>query len=228
MTEKKHILVVEDEVDLANLVKDYLQASEFTAEIFHSGIAVTDYVKAHTVDLILLDIQLPGKNGLDLCREIREFSNVPIFFITARIEEVDRLLGLELGADDYICKPFSPREVVARAKSLFRRLSPPATQDLDIQLDEERLILNLNGHKIELTKVEAALFNLLFASPGKIYSRSKIVDSIYSDYRIVSDRTVDSHIKKLRKKIAAVFDEKELIISIYGAGYKFEPTDKER
>ncbi len=226
---KKHILIVEDEPDLASLIQDYLVASNYSNHIISRGGHVIDYIKQQPVDLILLDVQLPEVNGFDLCKEIRGMSNVPIIFITARVEEVDRLLGLELGGDDYLCKPFSPKELIARIKTILRRINIQKTnshQESHIVLDEERLTLQIYTNEIELTKTEANLFKLLFDAPGKIFSREKILDSIYTDYRVVSNRTVDSHIKKLRKKIHEAYPEKELILSIYGVGYKFEnPTD---
>ena len=224
----KHILIVEDQIDLASLIQDYLMASDYTSEIISRGGQVLQYIQNHHVDLLLLDVQLPEINGFELCKQIRETSDLPIIFITARVEEVDRLLGLELGGDDYLCKPFSPKELIARIKTILRRISiqshhVAAEETKGIILDEDRLILSIFSSKIELTKTEANLFKLLFDSPGKIFSREKILDSIYSDYRVVSNRTVDSHIKKLRKKIYEAYPKKELILSIYGVGYKFEP-----
>jgi two-component system response regulator BaeR len=174
--------------------------------------------------LILLDLMLPGRNGIDICKDIRLFSNVPIIMVTARIEEIDRLLGLELGADDYICKPFSPREVVARVKAVLRRSAngQPSADSTLLQLDAERLQARLHGHDLDLTVVEFKLLSFLFANPGRIYDRIKLMDHIYPDRRIVSDRTIDSHIKNLRKKISEVSPETELIHSVYGAGYKYD------
>jgi len=146
---------------------------------------------------------------------------VPIIMITARIEEIDRLLGLELGADDYICKPFSPREVVARVKAVLRRTGSGRNMQ-GLFLDESRYRAKLNGQDLELTAVEFKLLHFLAANPGRIYGRQQLMDRIYLDQRSVADRTIDSHIKKLRKKMGAVSGGEELIHSVYGVGYKFE------
>jgi two-component system, OmpR family, response regulator BaeR len=216
------ILIVEDEEKLAALLADYLRQAGFDSVCISDGLAVLPQVRDRLPDLILLDLMLPGRGGLDICKEIRTFSEVPIIMITARIEEIDRLLGLELGADDYICKPFSPREVVARVKTVLRRTSDhQALPASALTLDPEKFQAVLHGQELELTAVEFKLLHFLFQHPGRIYSRSQLMDRIYSDQRIVSDRTIDSHIKKLRKKIAIAAPE-ELIHSIYGVGYKYE------
>ena len=218
-----HVLIVEDEADLAHLLADYVSASGFTFKIFHSGEHVIEYCQEHTPDLMLLDIQLPVLNGFEICKELRTFSDLPVVFITSRVDESERLKGLELGADDYICKPFSPKEVVARIKAILRRANKSTVEHQhNIFLDEDKLLLSIYSNKVELTKTEANLFSLLYNEPGKIFGREQIVDKIYSDYRVVSNRTVDSHIKKLRKKIVDAYPEKELIVSIYGVGYKYE------
>lgn len=216
------VLIVEDEPKLAGLLKDYLTQAGFSAEIVENGLEVVPRVRGEEPDLILLDLMLPGKDGLDVCKEIRSFSSVPIVMVTARIEEIDRLLGLELGADDYICKPFSPREVVARVKAVLRRTVNSSLQSSGLSLDAARYKAMLNGQDLDLTAVEFNLLNFLAAHPGRIYSRSQLMDHIYFDQRTVEDRTIDSHIKKLRKKIAVAIPEKEYIHSVYGVGYKFE------
>jgi len=219
----RSILIVEDEPKLAELLKDYLAQAGFQPKIIVDGLAVVPWVREEHPDLILLDLMLPGKAGMDICKEIRTFSSVPIIMVTARIEEIDRLLGLELGADDYVCKPFSPREVVARVKSVLRRTGGQATiQAPDLVLDESRYLATFRGKNLDLTAVEFQLLNFLAANPGRIYSRSHLMDRIYPDRRVVSDRTIDSHIKKLRKKITDVAPDAEIIHSVYGVGYKFE------
>ena len=163
---------------------------------------------------------------MELCREIREFSMLPIIMVTARVEEIDRLLGLELGADDYICKPFSPREVVARVKAVLRRTETAGTQmDTGLSLDESRILAQWHGKDMNLTAVEFHLLSILASEPGRIFSRGQLMNRIYPDHRIVSDRTIDSHIKKLRKKIDAVAAGQELIHSVYGVGYKYEASN---
>jgi len=217
------ILIVEDERKLAALLSDYLKQSGFTAYCLESGQAAVPWVRENCPDLILLDLMLPGRDGLDICRDIRTFSSIPIIMVTARIEEIDRLLGLELGADDYICKPFSPREVVARVRAVLRRGGGGQTiRASGLVLDESRYQATLAGRQLDLTAVEFKLLKFLAANPGRIYGRQKLMDRIYPDQRVVSDRTIDSHIKKLRKKITAVAAGEEFIHSVYGVGYKFE------
>ena len=216
------ILIVEDEVKLAAVVAEYLCQAGFETHCLGDGLAVVPWVRERQPQLILLDLMLPGKGGLDICREIRGFSSTPIIMTTARVEEIDRLLGLEIGADDYICKPFSPREVVARVKAVLRRNGALQPSTTGIILDETRYQATLQGHKLDLTAVEFKLLQFLAANPGRIYGRETLMDHIYSDDRIVADRTIDSHIKKLRKKLAAVNPRQELIHSVYGVGYKFE------
>lgn len=216
------ILIVEDEPKLAALLEDYLRQASFAVARLDHGLAVIPWVREHAPDLILLDLMLPGKDGLEICKEIRAFSPVPIIMITARVEEIDRLLGLELGADDYICKPFSPREVVARVKAVLRRGGGRPAPATGLVLDESRYKATLHGKALDLTAVEFNLLQILSARPGRIYSRSQLMDGIYVDQRVVNDRTIDSHIKKLRRKIAAVAPDQELIHSVYGVGYKYE------
>jgi two-component system, OmpR family, response regulator BaeR len=219
-----NILVVEDETKLADLLCDYLRASGFEPASLGNGTEVVPWIRTHKPDLVLLDLMLPGRDGVEVCKDIRLFSRVPIIMVTARIEEIDRLLGLELGADDYICKPFSPREVIARVKAVLRRTQDGKTiQAPGLALDEQRYRATLNGHDLDLTTVEFKLLLFLVANAGRIYGRQQLMDRIYPDERIVSDRTIDSHIKKLRRKIEAADPEAKLIHSVYGVGYKFEP-----
>jgi two-component system response regulator BaeR len=217
------ILVVEDEPKLASVLSDYLRASGFEPSCLENGAEVVPFVREHKPDLVLLDLMLPGRDGIEVCKDIRTFSRVPIIMITARIEEIDRLLGLELGADDYICKPFSPREVIARVKAVLRRTHDGQTMQVrGLVLDGHRYRAALHGHDLELTAVEFKLLQFLASNPGRIYVRQQLMDKIYPDERIVSDRTIDSHIKKLRRKIEAVAPEERLIHAVYGVGYKFE------
>ena len=220
------ILIVEDEPKLASLESDYLIQSGYKTTIIANGLEVVPFVKATPPDLILLDLMLPGKDGMDICKEVRQFSNIPIIMITARVEEIDRLLGLELGADDYICKPFSPREVVARVKAVLRRFQPQnpnqAIETVLVSLDEDRYKALVNNIEVSLTAVEFQLLSKLLSEPGRIYSREQLMDHIYNDHRVVSDRTIDSHIKKIRKKVSEALPDQDLIHSVYGVGYKFE------
>ncbi|MBB1272856.1 response regulator [Psychromonas sp. SR45-3] len=215
------ILIVEDEIKLANLLADYFKLTEYQPQQIHHGDQVVSWVKANQPTVILLDIMLPGKDGITLCKEIRQFSNVPILMVTAKVDEVDRLLGLDLGADDYICKPFSPKEVVARVKAVLRRgqLNNVAIEP-DLKLDQERLVVSFNHLEIALTSVEFQLLKPLANKPGRIFTREQLMQSMYSDDRIVNNRTIDSHIKKLRKKLADISQGQDLIQSVYGAGYR--------
>ncbi|WP_413664334.1 response regulator [Microbulbifer sp. CNSA002] len=218
------ILIVEDETELAHLLLDYLHAADYQAEIISDGNQVIPKVETMKPDLILLDLMLPGRHGMEICEEIRQKGNdVPIIIMTAQIEEPDRLRGLESGADDYVCKPYSPRELVARVKAVLRRRPQKGeVGNGGIELDRNTGQLRIGGKDANLTALEFHLFDLLYSEPGRIFSREQIMDRIYSDYRVISDRTIDSHIKKVRKKISVLMPEKELIHSVYGAGYKFE------
>ena len=218
------VLVVEDEPKLAALLADYLRGAGYRSDTLGDGLQVVPWVRAHGPDLVLLDLMLPGRDGLEVCRELRTFSAVPVIMVTARVEEIDRLLGLELGADDYVCKPFSPREVVARVKAVLRRLQPPAEHEPGggLHLDPERLRVTLGGAAVTLTAVEFHLLETLASHPGRIWSREQLMDRIYPDRRVVSDRTIDSHVKKLRRRLTALDPEGELVRSVYGVGYKLE------
>jgi two-component system response regulator BaeR len=220
----ERILIVEDEEKLASLLRDYLVQEGFAVSVLHRGDHVEAYVREYPLDLVLLDLMLPGKSGLEVCKALRARNpEVPIIMVTARVDEIDRLLGLELGADDYICKPFSPREVVARAKAVLRRARRGAApQDSGLVLDDAGFKASLAGKDLGLTAVEYQLLKVLAAHPGRIFTRDQLRDAMYRDERVVSDRTVDSHIKKIRRKIAAVLPDRELIHSLYGVGYKYE------
>jgi len=217
------ILIIEDEEQSAGVLADYLRLENYQTHLLTDGLPAVSWVRDHKPALILLDLMLPGKGGLDICKEIRSFSSVPIIMTTARVEEIDRLLGLELGADDYICKPYSPREVVARVKTVLRRVANVSTPlDTGLKLDESCYRATLNGHDLHLTAAEFRLLNYLAAHPGRVYNRQQLLNNIYQDERALNDRAIDNYIKNLRKKISAVNKDCELIHSVYGAGYKFE------
>jgi len=217
------ILIVEDESKLAALLRDYLVQEGFEVSMLHRGDEVEPWMAEHDVDLVLLDLMLPGKNGLDVCRALRARGDVAIVMVTARVEEIDRLLGLELGADDYICKPFSPREVVARVKAILRRAKRGGRPtEAGVKLDDDGHRATVGGRDLNLTAVEFQLLKVLVSHPGRIYTRDQLMDAMYRDERVVADRTVDSHIKKIRRKIAAVLPDREIVHSVYGLGYKYE------
>lgn len=220
------ILIVEDETKLAEVVRDYLHRDGYDTWLCHNGDEVLPWLADHRPDLILLDLMLPGTDGLTLCREIRKRQATPIIMTTARVEEIDRLLGLELGADDYVCKPYSPREVVARVKAVLRRagLNQGQTQPEapSLELPESANEVRYGERRVELTALEARLLAELMRHPGRIHSRDQLMDAIYPDRRLVSDRTIDSHIKNLRRKLHLLAPEEEFVRSVYGAGYKYE------
>jgi len=218
------ILIVEDEPKLAALVGDYLRAGGYASSWVADGRDAVAAVRTGQPDLVLLDLMLPGRDGLDICRELRSFSDVPIIMLTARVEEIDRLLGLELGADDYICKPFSPREVVARVKAILRRVRGGTEQAsaVALRIDEATHSAVFHGVMLELTPVEFRLLKTLAANPGRVFSRDHLLDNLYLDHRVVTDRTVDSHIKNLRRKLEQAAPGQDPIRSIYGVGYKLE------
>lgn len=223
----KTVLIVEDEIPLADVLEEYLQASAFAVERIDDGNAVVPRVRSSPPDLILLDLMLPGRDGFEICRELREFTTVPIIMVTARIEEIDRLLGLELGADDYVCKPFAPREVVARVKAQLRRvemLRNPVEADLQhgFHLNGDRYEACMGDKALRLTPVEYRLLETLCRQPGRIFSRASLIDNLYDDHRVVTERTVDTHVKNLRKKLAGEFSGQQFIQSVYGVGYRFE------
>jgi two-component system response regulator BaeR len=216
-----HILIVEDQPKLASLLHDYLVAAGYQAQCLSNGLDVVPAVRADKPSLILLDIMLPGRDGLEVCRDLRSFSDVPIVLITARIEESDRLQGLDLGADDYICKPFSPREVVARVKAILRR-GPLIEEEVKaprLIVDPDHFRATLDGIDLGLTPVEMRLLHTLANAPGRVFSRDQLMDKLYFDHRVVTDRTVDSHIKNLRRKLDLVSSDEEIVQSIYGVGY---------
>jgi two-component system response regulator BaeR len=226
----RYILVVEDEEKIASLLCDYLKAAGFRTSVQHSGNRVFSQIEKDPPDLILLDIMLPGKDGMELCREIRQVSNVPIIMVTARVEEIDRLLGLELGADDYICKPFSPREVVARVKAVFRRMhAQNGGHHLvagSISLDDETHQVKIDNQMLNLTPNEFSLLKIMMSRPNRVFSRSELISRVQGYDFEGYDRTIDSHIKNLRKKIAQQLPGQDIISTVYGIGYKFKtPTN---
>lgn len=232
MPDAASILVVEDEADIQGLLRDYLQHAGMQVTLDSDGAAALERLKAagaNDFDVVILDIMLPTLDGLAVCQQLREFSHVPVIFLTARHDEIDRLLGLRLGADDYICKPFSPREVVARVEAVVRRhrwqQGATAQPNTGLQLDTDSYTVRLNGQPIDLTPVEFRLLHRLQQQPGRVFRRDQLVQAAYDDYRVVSDRTIDSHIKNLRIKLQQVAPELQLIHSVYGVGYRFEwPT----
>lgn len=219
-----HVLIVEDEPRLATILGDYLAAAGYTHHWVAEGTQAIPAFLAERPDVVLLDLMLPGRDGVDICRELRRNHATPIIMVTARAEEVDRLLGLEIGADDYICKPFSPREVVARVNAVLRRhRHDPRLDSTDtLSIDEDACRASVHGHVLDLTPVEFRLLNLLYGSQGRVFSRDQLLDGLYDDHRVVADRTVDSHLKNLRRKLVEAGGSEDWIKSIYGVGYRME------
>ena len=217
------ILIVEDEPRLASVLGDYLKAAGFRTEWIADGAQVLDaYIQRHH-DLILLDLMLPHRSGVDICRDLRARSEVPIIMVTARVDEVDRLLGLQVGADDYVCKPFSPKEVVARVIAVLRRYRhSPAQMAHVLEIDEANFAASFHGKSLDLTPVEFRLLSTLASPPLRVWSRDQLMNRLYPDHRVVVDRTIDSHIKNLRRKLLEAGSEDEPIRSVYGVGYRLE------
>ena len=221
----KHVLIVEDEKKLADIMIAYLNKEQFRVTHYESGSGVSDWVKNNQPNIILLDLMLPDVNGKNLCKEIRQFSTVPIIMVTAMIDEIDRLIGLELGADDYVCKPFSPKEVVARVKAVLRRSEGDFNQGEiydAFEVNDETYSIKLHGDRLDLTPVEFRLLKMFIQSPGRVFNRDQILDNIFEDGRIVLDRTVDTHVKNLRHKLKTASPEHDYVRSVYGIGYSFE------
>jgi two-component system response regulator BaeR len=218
------VLIAEDEPKIARLLADYLAQAGHEALSVGEGDRVLASVAAERPDLLLLDIMLPGMDGLSILRELRRDSALPVIMLTARVEEIDRLLGLELGADDYICKPFSPREVVARVRALLRRAVPNAPAN-PFTVDEQARRVFYLGRPVPHTTTEYRLLHALITHPGRIYSRDRLLDLMHDDLRDVTDRVVDSHIRNLRRKLEDMAPGQAFIHSVYGAGYRFEMAE---
>ncbi|GAB3391533.1 two-component system response regulator BaeR [Massilia agri] len=213
------VMIVEDEPELAQLVADYARAAGYAPEVFGDGAAALAAIRQDAPALVVLDLMLPGLDGLSLCRAVREFSGVPVVMVTARVEEIDRLLGLEVGADDYLCKPFSPRELMARIKAILRRAGAAAPARV-LAIDEAARRIHVHGRQLDLTPSEFAILAALARRPGQVFSRAQLLDVARADSLEATDRAVDSHIKNLRRKIEAVAPGLEAIRSIYGLGYR--------
>lgn len=230
MSTMSTILVVEDEESVRELVRMYLENEGFRVETASDGEEALNKVKASTPDLIILDIMLPKFDGWTVCREVKKTSNVPIIMLSARTEEFDRVLGLELGADDYIPKPFSPREMVARVRAVLRRTSasPEATgrvityRDLTIDRDANRVVVR--DKEVAMTPREFDLLWFLACHPGRVYSREQLLEEVWGYEYLGDGRTVDTHIKRLREKLHAD-GEVTYIKTVWGRGYKFEASE---
>ena len=228
MTATRRILVVEDDATIADMLDNYLRAQGWETCLIANGLQVEPEVRRLEPSAVLLDVMLPGREGTDVCRDLRAFSAVPIIMVTARVDEIDRLLGLEIGADDYICKPFSPREVVARLKALLRRAEgrlATSTPSHGFQIDEAGQRIAWQEHWLPLTPIEFRLLRQLVQRPGHVFSRNRLLECVHDPMHESTDRAVDSHVKNLRRKIAKVRPQGSAIVSVYGLGYRFDPDD---
>ncbi len=220
----KTVLVIDDEPKIVDICRDYLQAAGFNVLQAIDGLSGLVTARQAHPDLIVLDLMLPGMDGLDLCRELRRASDVPIIMLTARVEEADKLIGLELGADDYITKPFSPRELVARVRTLLRRTSGSSTTELiyanDLILDRNRYVVILPDREEALTPTEFELLATLAAHPGRIFSRAQLLNAVHGISFESYERAIDSHIRNLRRKIEPGEGPPRYIQTVHGVGYK--------
>jgi two-component system response regulator BaeR len=224
---KQHILVIEDEVKIAELIEKYLYLEGFKTSLIHDGNCALDAVNELNPDLIILDIMLPGTNGIELCSKIRQYSDVPIIMLTARVEEIDHLIGFDVGADDYVTKPFKPKELMARVKAILKRRRMPSSKPStfiagNIIVDPSEYKVLVKNEELKLTINEFSLLKILIASPNKVFSRQDLLTMTQGKYFESYERSIDSHIKNLRKKLTQADPDSHYIESIYGVGYKFK------
>ncbi len=220
------VLIVDDDVKLAQLLKTYFDKEGFVTHTVHDGLDALQAVREKKPDIMILDLMLPGLAGWDVCRRIRRDSDLPILMLTARDEESDRLIGLEIGADDYVTKPFSPKEVVARAKAILRRtrnavVQPEVIKAGALTIDLERHQVLKSGAVVELTPTEFKLLEVLAGNAGKVFSRLQIVEQTQGYSFEGYERTVDAHIKNLRRKLEDDPKAPKYVLTVYGVGYKF-------
>ena len=231
---RNKILVVDDEAKIVDLVRAYLERDGFKVLMAYDGRTALEVARREKPDLAILDVMLPGIDGLEVCRTLRKESQIGIIMLTARDDELDKLLGLELGADDYITKPFSPREVVARVRAVLRRLAPESEEPEqivvgDLAIDLARYEARLRGQLLELTPTEFKLLEVLARSPGRVYTRLQLLDLIQGEAYEGYERTIDAHIKNLRQKMDAVAREPDTrIVTVYGVGYKLQSINQRR
>jgi len=225
---KRHILIADDNEGIIDILKAYVAKEGFIPVIAYDGEEAIHMFNQYSPHLILLDVMMPKKDGFEICREIRQSSNVPIIMITAKSEDADRIMGLDIGADDYIVKPFSPGEVMARIRAVLRRIDIPEEDKTDIvshpglEINISDYYVKINGKSVNLTKKEIEILWLLASHPGKVYSRDNLLNSIWGYEYFGDDRTVDTHIKRLRAKIDIPGTFSWEIKTIWGVGYKFE------
>ncbi|MBC7413655.1 MAG: response regulator [Herminiimonas sp.] len=217
-----HVLIVEDDPKIGALIADYIAHSGWRGTLLGDGSAALEFLRTTAVDVLILDVMLPGRSGIDVCSAVRRFSRMPIILLTARIDEADRLLGLDSGADDYVCKPFSPRELMARVRAQLRRTeTPPAASPL-LRVDTQAMQVFVDGSALALTPAEFRLLAEMIAHPGRVYGRDTLLNFLHDSQRSNSDRSVDSHIKNIRRKLAERLPGQDCLQSVYGVGYRFD------
>jgi two-component system response regulator BaeR len=217
------VLVVEDDRKISDLLMNYLRMDGYEATAVYDGREAVQQISQRAPDAVILDWMLPGLDGIGVCKAVRAFSDVPILMLTARVDELDRLLGLDTGADDYVCKPFGPREVVARVRALLRRASGRVIALPQPWLVEEASFrISWLGQWLPLTRIEFMVFRTLLARPGRVFSRAQLLSSVHDSQRDISDRAIDTHVKNLRKKVQAIDPGCDCIASVYGLGYRFD------
>jgi two-component system alkaline phosphatase synthesis response regulator PhoP len=232
---RQRIVLIEDEKDIVELVRYNFRKEGFEVEAFASGKAGLEYLRHNLAELVLLDIMLPDQDGFEICKRLRaeeRFKSLPIIFLTAKGEEIDRVLGLEIGADDYVVKPFSPRELVARVRAVLRRQARPAekaevVESRDLRLDARTQEVTVRGQQVELSTLEFRLLHFLASHPRRIFAREQLLDEVWGRDRFVTPRTVDVHIRRLREKIEAHPDKPLYLQTVRGAGYRFSPETAE-
>jgi len=225
----KHILVVDDEPRIAEIARDYLERAGFRVTIAGNGADALAIARARHPDLIVLDLGLPKLDGLDVTRTLRKQSSVPIIMLTARVDESDKLIGLELGADDYVTKPFSPKELVARVRAVFRRagndVAAPERRDVisagDVTLDRRRMQVTVGAQSVDLTATEFELVATLASQPGRVFTRAQLLDAIRGVEVESFDRAIDAHVKNVRRKLESDPRNPRYILTVHGVGYKF-------
>lgn len=221
--QKRLIWLVEDEASIADTLIYALQTDGFEVEWFPLGQPLLARLEQTRPDFLILDVGLPDISGFELCKRVRALTDIPLMFLTARSEEIDRLIGLEIGADDYVAKPFSPREVCARVRVILRRSQPAPSQPIQpLALDEERARICFLGQPLTLTRYEYLLLKTLMLAPGRVYSRQQLMDLVWQDAEESLDRTVDTHIKTLRAKLRGRDPDANLILTHRGLGYSLE------
>ena len=222
----KTILVVEDDHSIARLIRDYLERAGYGVTTVSDGGSAVAHARAERPDLIVLDLGLPGRDGLDALREIRRFAEIPVIIVTARGDETDRIVGLELGSDDYVVKPFSPRELVARVRAVLRRgerseAGSTALRISDVTIDREKMRIEVGGEVVDLTPTEFGLVAALAAAPGRVFTRGQLLDAVHGVSFESYERAIDAHIKNIRRKIEPAPAQPRYILTVHGVGYRF-------